>query len=35
MKGETKMKKLVKPVRSKKVKLYGESHGGNCSCAGA
>lgn len=29
------MKKLVKPVAKKSVKLYGESHGGTCNCAGA
>lgn len=29
------MKKLVKPASVKKVKLYGETHGGNCNCAGA
>lgn len=27
--------KLVKPTKKAVVKMYGESHGGNCSCAGA
>ena len=30
-----KIKKLIKPVAKKVVKLYAESHGGNCSCSGA
>lgn len=30
-----KIKKLVKPLAKKTVKLYGETHGGNCSCSGA
>lgn len=29
------MKKLVKPCMKKVARLYGESHGGNCNCAGA
>lgn len=29
------MKKLRKPKVKNIVKLYGEGHGGNCSCAGA
>ena len=29
-------KKLVKPVKkTKRIALYGESHGGQCNCAGA
>lgn len=29
------VKKLIKPQGKKTVKLYGESHGGNCSCSGS
>lgn len=28
-------RKLKKPTKKSNVKLYGESHGGNCSCSGA
>ena len=29
------MKKLVKPRMQKVAKLYGEQHGGGCSCVGS